>query len=39
MEELSIKNSIVLTEDHEETIKDKNKLITVQPVYKWLLQE
>lgn len=38
MDELKINNAFILTEDSEERIQDKNKAITVKPVYKWLLE-
>lgn len=38
MNELKINNAFILTEDSEERIQEKNKAITVTPVYKWLLE-
>ncbi|MCM8775388.1 MAG: ATP-binding protein [Candidatus Omnitrophica bacterium] len=38
MDEFKLKKALVLTEDSEEEIKLKSKIITVQPVYKWLLE-
>lgn len=37
MDELKLKKALILTEDTEEEIKLKGKVIAVQPVYKWLL--
>lgn len=39
MDELKLKNGLILTEDEEETIKAGKKRIVVKPVYKWLLGE
>lgn len=38
MDELKIKKALILTEDTEEEIKLKGKVILAQPVYKWLLE-
>jgi len=37
MDELKLKNALILTEDTDEEIKLKGKFILVQPIYKWLL--
>ncbi|MFH1902883.1 MAG: ATP-binding protein [Candidatus Omnitrophota bacterium] len=37
MEELKLKEGLILTEDHEEKIKVSDRTIRVQPIYKWLL--
>ncbi len=37
MKELGVNSALILTEDSEEIIKIKNILITVKPVYKWLI--
>lgn len=37
MDELKIKKALILTEDVEEEIKSKGKVISMQPIYKWLL--
>jgi len=37
MDELKLKKGLILTEDTEEEIKSKGGVISVQPVYKWLL--
>ena len=39
MSELKIKKALILTEDSEERIKEKNKLITVKPIYKWIVED
>ncbi len=39
MEELKIKNGLILTEDEEDLIKDSGATITVLPIYKWLLED
>lgn len=38
MDELKIKKALILTEDTEEEIKLKGKVILAHPVYKWLLE-
>lgn len=38
MDELKINNALLLTEDNEEKVKIKNKIINVKPIYKWLLE-
>ena len=38
MDELKLKNALILTEDTEEEIKLKGKIILVKPIYKWLLE-
>lgn len=37
MDELKLKEALILTEDTEEEIKLKGKVLLVQPIYKWLL--
>jgi hypothetical protein len=37
MDELKLKTALILTEDTEEKIVLKGKVLTVKPVYKWLL--
>jgi len=37
MDELKLKKALILTEDTEEEIKLKGKVLLVQPIYKWLL--
>lgn len=37
MDELKIKEGLILTEDHEEEIIIDKKTIIVKPIYKWLL--
>ena len=37
MDELKLKKALILTEDDEEEIKLKGKVILVQPIYKWFL--
>jgi predicted AAA+ superfamily ATPase len=39
MEELKLNKAIILTEEEEEQIRLKNKIIQVKPVYKWLLEK
>ncbi|MFH0755487.1 MAG: ATP-binding protein [bacterium] len=39
MTELKLKNGLILTEDEEDIIKIDKKIITILPVYKWLLNE
>jgi len=39
MDELKLKTALILTEDTEEKIRLKGKVIMVQPIYKWLTQE
>lgn len=36
MDELKLKEALILTEDNEEEIKLKGKIVTVKPIYKWL---
>ena len=38
MDELKLKKALILTEDTEEEIKLKGKVLLVQPIYKWLLE-
>ena len=38
MDELQVKKALILTEDVEEEIKLKGKVILTRPVYKWLLE-
>ncbi len=38
MEELKLKQALILTGDTEETIASAGNVITVKPVYKWLLE-
>jgi predicted AAA+ superfamily ATPase len=38
MDELKINKALILTEDTEEEIKLKGKIILAQPIYKWLLE-
>lgn len=38
MDELKLKTALILTEDTEEEITQERKVITVKPVYKWLMQ-
>lgn len=38
MGELKVKKALILTEDAEEEIKSKGKVIMVAPIYKWLLE-
>jgi len=38
MTELKLKEALILTQDNEEEIKLKGQIITVKPVYKWLLE-
>jgi len=38
MDELKMKEGLILTADHEETLEIGNKIINVLPVYKWLLK-
>jgi len=38
MDELQVKKALILTEDVEEEIKLKGKVILAQPIYKWLLK-
>ena len=35
--ELNIKKGVILTSDQKETIKEKNKIIEIIPIYEWLL--
>ncbi len=37
MDELKLKTAFILTEDTEEVIKLKGKVLTIKPIYKWLL--
>lgn len=37
MDELKIKKALILTEDTEEEVKLKGKVIFVRPIYKWLI--
>ena len=39
MDELKLKSALILTEDTEEEIASEKKVITVKPIYKWLLGE
>lgn len=39
MDELKLKQSLILTEDEEEIIKKNKKEIIVKPIYKWLLEK
>lgn len=39
MDELKLKGGLILTEDTEEEIALKGRVIVVKPIYKWLLQE
>jgi len=39
MDELKLKTGLILTDDTEEKITSDGKVITVKPVYKWLLEE
>ncbi|MEW5807145.1 MAG: ATP-binding protein [Acidobacteriota bacterium] len=39
MDELNLDEALILTEDNEEKIKIKDKLILVMPIYKWLLED
>jgi predicted AAA+ superfamily ATPase len=38
MDELKLKSALILTMDTEEKISTAGKIITVKPVYKWLLE-
>lgn len=38
MDELKLKKGLILTEDTDEEIKANGKVISVQPIYKWLLE-
>ncbi len=38
MERLGLRHGFVLTKEQEEIIRDKNTIITVKPVWKWLLK-
>jgi predicted AAA+ superfamily ATPase len=38
MDELKLKTGLILTDDTEEKITSEGKVITVKPVYKWLLE-
>lgn len=38
MKELKVKNALILTYDTEEEIKSKEGVITVRPVYQWIVQ-
>jgi len=38
MHELKLREALILTEDNEEEIKLKEKVIVAKPVYKWLLE-
>ena len=38
LEELKLREALILTEDREEEIKLKGSVITVKPIYKWLLE-
>ena len=37
MEKFKLKTGLILTSNQEDEIKDKNKVIKVMPVWKWLL--
>jgi len=37
MDELKLKTALILTEDTEEEIALKGKILIVKPIYKWLL--
>jgi hypothetical protein len=37
MDELKLKTALILTEDTEEEIELKGKVLRVKPIYKWLL--
>jgi len=39
MDELKLNTALILTEDSEEKIRVQGKVITVKPIYKWLLEE
>lgn len=39
MEELKINKGLILTYDTEENIRLANKIITIKPIYKWLLEK
>ncbi len=39
MDELRLKKSLILTEDTEEEIRANSRVISVRPVYKWLLEK
>lgn len=38
MDELRLKTALILTEDTQEEIKLKGKVVTVKPIYKWILE-
>jgi hypothetical protein len=38
MDELKTKKALILTEDSEEEVKLKDRVISVRPVYKWILE-
>jgi len=38
MDELKLKKALILTDDSEEEIKLKGKVITVKPIYRWILE-
>ncbi len=38
MDELGLKQGLILTNDEEDEVKLEKKIITVKPVYKWLLE-
>lgn len=38
MDELKLRTALILTEDDEEEIKLKGKVILVKAIYKWLLE-
>lgn len=38
MDELKLKTALILTEDTEERIASEGKVVTVKPIYKWLLE-
>jgi uncharacterized protein len=38
MEELKLKTGLILTENEEREIKDRDKIIKVMPIWKWLLE-
>ena len=39
MDELGLKTALILTEDTEEEIVLKGKVLIIQPIYKWLLRD
>ena len=39
MDELKLKTALILTEDTEEKVTSDGKVITVKPIYKWLLED